>query len=114
MCRAAPDVPVGGAVGALLLHGGPGDHERRLCPLQHPGASVGSEGPTGRVSALIRILSQSPLQVLLDIVMDADNEIYEENLLIISDAYEVGISNLARSPSRQRGIAVLTSLPHPS
>ena len=29
------------------------------------------------------------LQVMLDIIMDADNEIYEENLLIISDAYEV-------------------------
>ena len=28
-------------------------------------------------------------QVMLDIIMDADNEIYEENLLIISDAYEV-------------------------
>ena len=26
---------------------------------------------------------------MLDIIMDADNEIYEENLLIISDAYEV-------------------------
>ena len=31
------------------------------------------------------------LQVMLDIIMDADNEIYEENLLIISDAYEVTI-----------------------
>ena len=29
------------------------------------------------------------IPVMLDIVMDADNEIYEENLLIISDAYEV-------------------------
>ena len=28
---------------------------------------------------------------MLDIIMDADNEIYEENLLIISDAYEVAI-----------------------
>ena len=29
------------------------------------------------------------IPVMLDIVMDADNEIYEENLLVISDAYEV-------------------------
>ena len=29
------------------------------------------------------------LPVLLDIINDSDNEIYEENLLIINDAYEV-------------------------
>ena len=29
------------------------------------------------------------LPVLLDIVNDSDNEIYEENLLIINDAYEI-------------------------
>ena len=30
------------------------------------------------------------IPVMLDIITNADNEIYEDNLLIITDAYQVG------------------------
>ena len=55
------------------------------------------------------------LPVLLDIIMDADNEIYEENLLIINDAYEILTAIVATEKGRaafvgNRGVYYLSQV----
>jgi hypothetical protein len=55
------------------------------------------------------------LPVLLDIINDADNELYEENLLIVTDAYQcltaiVGFEKGRTSFISNRGVHVLCDI----